>query len=534
MQPELRKGAAESVTPPAPEPAFAEKPAGRTRSAAVALAASYVGAVMTIVRGIILVPLYLSRFGVDVYGGWLASANVVGMLSLFDVGISSVVSQRLAQRWGAGDRRGFLQTSGAGLILIATICAVMVLCGIAIAPFIPRVVRAPEASHGALATTFALTALGAAGSIFSANVLAITGAWQRAEIGAVARLTGQIMETVVIVVTLLLGRGVIALGIGSLAGVVCNLMIAMIWTTALWRRLGLPRPSTTRTEIRELITTILPTTLSRIVLQIASNIEVALVSGIISPAAATAYALTDRILRVAMNFVNPIANAVLSGLSHFVGERGESQAVRPTRQLLGLWSLIVAGSIPALLAINEDFVHLWVGPSNYGGAVLNIALGLAGVLGAREFLLSIVLTSTGAIREAAWLATGEAIVRLPLMYVALVLLGSYGLPAASATISVGSLLIYGALVNHRVQIRGREGQRLQLTGMPVVIISMALAFVEAVYLPHALRWSSFIGKCALVGIAHLALAFSLEPGGRQVLMSKLLSRFPIRKESRAL
>jgi len=52
------------------------------------------------VKGVVLVPLYLHKFGVDVYGAFLASANVIGLIGVVDFGISAVLYQRLAAAWG--------------------------------------------------------------------------------------------------------------------------------------------------------------------------------------------------------------------------------------------------------------------------------------------------------------------------------------------------------------------------------------------------------------------------------------------------
>ena len=69
---------------------------GRTRAAFLSLLTSYFGASIVIVKGIVLVPLYFHTFGVDVYGAFLASANVVGLLGVVDFGVSAVLYQRLA------------------------------------------------------------------------------------------------------------------------------------------------------------------------------------------------------------------------------------------------------------------------------------------------------------------------------------------------------------------------------------------------------------------------------------------------------
>ena len=97
----------------------------RVRAAMISLGGSYLGAALTIVKGIFLVPLFLRVFGIELYGAFLASANVVGLLGIVDLGVSSVLAQRLAETWGARDRAQFLGATGSGLALGFALAAVI-------------------------------------------------------------------------------------------------------------------------------------------------------------------------------------------------------------------------------------------------------------------------------------------------------------------------------------------------------------------------------------------------------------------------
>ncbi len=505
-----------------PRPAVNEPPTpGRTRAALVSLITSYTGTAIAMVKGVVLVPLYLHKFGVDVYGAFLASANVIGLIGVVDFGISAVLYQRLAAAWGARDRLLFRRLTGAAILLVPGLVALMVLTGVLLAPYVPDLVKAPGRAHAALTLTFILTAAGAGVTVATTNLVAVASAWQRTEVVAAARLGAQLVEIVVIVAGLLGGLGVVALGLASVVGASVGLTIGIVWTVVVWRAMGMARPRSNFADVADLIHTTVPMMLSRIVLQIGSNLEVALVSRLVSPVAAAVYSITERILRVAIGLVNPIAGSVLSGLSHLVGERGVSAARKPAREIIAVWSLVVAAVLPAIVALNHDFTVLWVGRENYGGPALNALLCAAAILGSREFVSSIVLTATGAISTVAWIGTFEMALRIVLIYVALRLVGVLGMPATSSAVSVICLIFYAWFVNNKLDIRGWDRWQFQLAGMISVTVSFLLGIAEIPALPVARTWTALVLKGSLVGCGHLAIALLLNPAGRTAILRRL-------------
>jgi O-antigen/teichoic acid export membrane protein len=499
--------------------------AGRTRAALISLLTSYVGAGIAIVKGVVLVPLYLRTLGVDVYGAFLASANVVGLLGIVDFGVSAVLYQRLAAAWGARDLSGFKRLTGAAILVVPALVVTMVAASVFIAPYVPGLIKAPQRAHAALTLTFVLTAIGAGGTLATLNLAAVASAWQRAEIAAAARLGAQFVEIAVLVAGLLGGLGVVALGLASLVGGWTGLVISGVWTAVAWHAMGLPRPRPNRGAALDLARTVVPMMLSRIALQVGSNVEVALISRLVNPTMAAIYGITDRIFRVAMSFVSPIAGSVSSGLSHFVGERGICAARKPAREILALLSLVVAATLPTLVAMNRDFTTLWVGPKNYGGTALTILLCAAAILSTRQFLLFVVLTASGAITTAAWIGVFEVLLRVPLVYIALRFVGAAGMPAASSVVSVLCLVVYARFVNRKFEIRGWERGRFQLAGMLSVSVCFSIGMGGLFALPVATTWTSLLLKGALVGGGHLGLALLLNPAGRTVALGRLVSRW---------
>jgi len=500
----------------------------RTRATLISLLASYAGASITIVKGVVFVPLYLHFLGIDLYGAWLASGNVVGLLGMLDVGIGSVIQQTLAESWGKSNTPRFVRLAGAGLLCTGVISLVVVAAGMGASPFVPRIIGAQQAIRADLSLAFVLATVGAACTLLLGTLLAISAAWQRTQVGAVARISGQLVEVVCVGGGLFAGFGVISLGMGALAGAVTAVAIGAIQTVNHWRALQLPRPVAARAEAIELARTAAPSMLSRIALQIDANVEVAFVSALISPSSAAVYAMTDRILKVAMSFINPIANSAFSSLSHFFGVNGARATEKPVRELLGAWSLVVAAVLPALLAFNQDFTSLWVGATNYGGLALNTAFFASETLGGREMLFSMVLVSTGAFRTAAWITTSEVFARLPLMYLGLRLAGPIGIPLATAAISIPALFFYVQQVNRRLDLDRNAAVNLNRIGLTVISLSFAMALAEARWLPHASGWLMLLVKGVLLGSLHAGVSLLLLSGPRKTVQARVVGLLKLR------
>ena len=87
----------------------------RRRTAQINLLLGYGRYTVFIFNQLLLVPLYLRLVGIDAYGSWLASGNVVTLLNVLDMGFSLVVTQRLANAFAEGDDTRFAREVGSSL-----------------------------------------------------------------------------------------------------------------------------------------------------------------------------------------------------------------------------------------------------------------------------------------------------------------------------------------------------------------------------------------------------------------------------------
>lgn len=76
---------------------------------------------ISIVVGLVMVPIYLRFFNAGVYGAWLASGGLIAMLALVESGLSTVVTQRLAAAIADNNSSEFAEVAGTGIFMAALI-----------------------------------------------------------------------------------------------------------------------------------------------------------------------------------------------------------------------------------------------------------------------------------------------------------------------------------------------------------------------------------------------------------------------------
>jgi O-antigen/teichoic acid export membrane protein len=81
------------------------------------LGATLLGRVLTFISKILLVPLFIRMWGVDIYGEWLLLSSIVAYLSLTDLGGQLYIINRLTQAYSKNDIELFRKVLHSGLAL---------------------------------------------------------------------------------------------------------------------------------------------------------------------------------------------------------------------------------------------------------------------------------------------------------------------------------------------------------------------------------------------------------------------------------
>jgi O-antigen/teichoic acid export membrane protein len=122
------------MSPPAPTTDMSDSPSSSAslRSGSVVsrllqgVGVGVVSQVLSVLSRLVLPPLFLKAWGVELYGDWLLISAVVANLALSEVGGSFYVVNRLTQFFAADDERAFRETVQTALLLFTAWPAVVV------------------------------------------------------------------------------------------------------------------------------------------------------------------------------------------------------------------------------------------------------------------------------------------------------------------------------------------------------------------------------------------------------------------------
>jgi O-antigen/teichoic acid export membrane protein len=486
----------------------------RRRAAQINLMLGYGRYTVGIFNQLILVPLYLRFIGIEAYGSWLASGNVVTLLSVLDIGFNLIVTQRLATAFGAGDDKRFVREVGSSLGLALAAFVLLSAVVFILSPWIPGWINAPAGQTAALHRAIVLAGIGAGAEVIALSMWSVLQAWQLAFLCEFNMLMASVLGLTATVIALFRGIGVIAFGVGMLVSGGSAAVLLMSVVALQWQRRKLQLPMISLRGSSELFRYSSPVIVSRITLSLVNNGQSLIVSACINPTAAAILSLTSRVFTGCRTLLEPIIGSAFAGIAHLVGE-SESHSGRVRDVLQELFTIIAVAAALMLgmaAALNVSFGRLWVGPERFGGVTLTIVICMATLAVSINNTQGVILTALGNIRGPAWTSLLEVGIRVPLTIVLLLSLGIIGAPLAAigSSLAVGSWYLF-RLLRRELSLRTVEAIQIVCCGLPALTICLCASVGAALFLPPALTWLALICRGALMALVLVTVVVALTP-----------------------
>ena len=476
----------------------------KRRAALANLSFGSVNVGLTLVAGLLLVPWYLRHFDLATYGAWLASGSVVSAIAVFESGLSSVLTRRLAGANASGETLAFARLASSGLALAFAIGVLVMAIGLAVSPFVPAWVHAPADQYDNLRRAMQIASVAAGASVVFINLGAIPQAWQQTVAPGIIGTMAFLANVVVILVLLRLGAGVVALAGGRLALALTYVIGYVVYILRHWRLKGLvlhaPVPATSLEiwrESRSLLAAQIANTVS-------SNMEAFVAAALVSPQAAAVVSLTGKLVSTVRMFLEHVGSAAFAGVTIAKQRLTPDGFRRLLQEFLTIATSLSGIGVGCALAISPSLIPKWVGGAAYGGTVLLLLIALSDVLGFRKGIMAWLLLAGAQTKSVARIAVLEAILRPVALVAAVAALGIHGVPLAGAVASAIplALLMKSAADTFDVAVGAqlRAGLRSFLTGA-------ALGLGWLLLVPPTESW--FWLAMQLGGVAALTLGATL-------------------------
>jgi O-antigen/teichoic acid export membrane protein len=376
----------------------------------------------------VVTPLLLDGLGAAAYGTWVVILQVVTQLSLLDLGVTPVLSRRVAHAEGADDEGAAARSVGAASRLLLAQQGVLVLGSIALVAFAPDTWDGP-----------ALVVL-VSGAVLTFPLRAFAGLLrgkQDFQFVSLSSMAGWCVQTVLAVVLVLTGHGLSSLAVAWSAG---QLVTVALDAWRVTRRhgslLGRLREHPSRLEVVSLWREGGWVSLNRLLQSGARGIDVVLVDRILGGAFVASYAMTSRPALIGQSFVLLALPFLAPGLAQLRGSQNRVGIQRAISAVLSGMLVLQGAVATVVLTCAEEFVRLWVGPELFAGRDVLVAGLLATTCVAFAAPLSAALFAVGLERRTVVANATEAAAFLGLAAILSPSLGlaSLGLASASAIV----------------------------------------------------------------------------------------------------
>lgn len=331
----------------------------------------YVNLLLGIVRGFLLVPLYLIYIDIELYGAWLASGNVLMWITITDPGVASILQQQVAFNYGNKNKQKLSESITSGVISGFIVGLLVLIIGFVVSNFLFQILNLPHTEiYAPLQEAFDLGIIGSAFMIFSYTFYGINSGLQSSRtIGSFDLITNLISITLVVVL-LFQGYGVLALGYSLLAKGVFSLVANVSYMAYRMFKERIPL-FFSMSHFVSFTKLFLYTFTSKALTTLAQNMDLVLIARWIGPEIVTVFELTRRPIQLIKTFADRPSVSFLPTFSNLIGEGDFLKLKKILTLFFHYWSWLMVLIIGGFIVFNGSLITLWVGEDFYLGDKLN-------------------------------------------------------------------------------------------------------------------------------------------------------------------
>jgi O-antigen/teichoic acid export membrane protein len=484
----------------------------RRRAAAWGTALSYLTTAFTIVRNVLLVPLYLRFIPLIEYGAWLATGAALVQMLVSDFGLAGVLLQKASSLLGARDIRRLGQVISSGLLASLGLALVLTTATGIIITLLPAMRGLTAVQSVTAQNCFFLAVIASGVGILAGTCFSLARSFQQSVIPGLAVLIGELAFIATAVALLFVHCGLYSIAVGLVARSTVSAALLLSYLLIVCRRRWALHLRPSWRETRTLFSDSWTSFFSSLAMKLQSQSNTFLIGLIIDPAAAAIYALTVRVHDTIAMLLGQFNGALVPSLAHLQGFGDSLRFKAVILRLLPLIALFTTTAVTVTLCVNMQFVALWVGSSKFGGQAVSLATGAAVWLTAICGVAYDALYASGRFKTIASTFVLTALTHVALLATVL-RFGLWTAPVVTlVTTSIWGLVFWIKLaVEIRVDRRDLSVATHTLPILAVIAVVTVLGYLYCA--PRAASWGylaiSTVSTALLVVAASLSFSASL-------------------------
>lgn len=475
------------------------------------LSSGYVLTFATIAVSLWLTPFTLSFLDREQYAIFTLTGDVLMWLALLDLGVTAGLRAQAAQLSGRPDKEKLDRLASTAFFTQNFVVVAVLLGGCALAWAFPHFFHVrPELQRDSVILV-GLMVLGLCVTMATQTFSALLVANQQMHVDNGISLLNLTIRSVLTVVLLKAGWGLYSLAAANVAARVTSSTLAVVRTFRTLPGLRIRRSLMSWDVLKQIGHLGIWFSLGTLAGIVNSSLDGLMTGKIVSVSTVTTLALTGRLYSLSKILLGQITDTARPMLGQMLGQKDQVLALRTYRHLFTLSTGIAVVAATSIWAGNGSFVTRWVGPGNYGGIELDIALGLNLIFFAWLLPNRATLTAGLIVRAPVICRIIEGVVNLGLSVLLGMRYGVFGVVIASAIACLVSSWWYLPLLTARMF--GRPFLRFIWDDAARVLVLMACLFPIAFFVQHvAVRISGFTGAAfgiVATGLTGVALIWVL-------------------------
>ena len=411
-----------------------------------------VNAVIMIVNGIILVPIYFHYMSVSTYGAWLATGNVVAMLGLIESGFASVITQKMSVSIVNNDDVQFRKQVGANIITAILFASVILALGLAISPFVADWVNVDASDRGSIRIAYIVALVASCISLMVSLFGAFPQVWQDTKTVGIINTVSNLIAIASLVLFLLFGFGVVSIALSYLVRASLNLLFQGSWIIRNWHQKGLSNPLYDFSSVKELFKACIYPFLSKLSGVFMGHSQSFIIAHFMNPALAAVYDITTKVCTIACTFVSQTNGSffALFSLTMATKDKDRINDVFKKTSTFFFVTLLAVGLYS--VCFTEPIIRYWVGLDKYGGTLLLVIAVFAKIVSQIRSYLNNIIYTGGLINKSAKLDILCMVVYLLILFVIIKYTQVYAIPTATALSCLIFMIWYLRIINKDLHI----------------------------------------------------------------------------------
>jgi O-antigen/teichoic acid export membrane protein len=429
-----------------------------------------------------MVPLYLNFIDINTYGSWLATGNLIGLVSVLEAGLAFIITQKLAVAWQTNDKLRFSKLAGSSVIVALVIALIILLLTWVMSFFIAGWVNTPDDDVDILKLSILVSGLTAAFTILFSVAGTYAQVWQQTFFPGLANVISSIAGIVTIYYLLINSFNVLSIALGYLVRSTLYLLLLLIFNVRQWKKRNLQIPTTSFLVFKEIIKDMALPFMAKLATLIVNNSQSFIIASVLhQPSMAAIYDITAKVATTARMFVGMLNGSVFAGLSLSFASHDLKYKKQTFLKIDFIFFFLLFASFLFSFLFTEEIVRYWVGIDKFGGywllALIIIAMLVAEI---RNFYNSI-LMAMGEIGKTALYDLYNSLIYLVLLFFLVRYVNIIAIPISLLLAGAPILLLYENKIRKKIfiSIKKYYCDKLYFFASHFLIASIGIYFLKA-------------------------------------------------------